>query len=71
MSLTQVKEKIKQDIKKIKVKALPAFHYRRLITLNGLSQQQFRDLQAGKIVEINQKYFDKNIYEKVKSDGNR
>lgn len=63
MSLTQAK------VKKVKVRALPAFQNRRLITLLGLSQKQFRELQAGKTVEINEKYFNSNLYEKVKSNG--
>lgn len=57
-------------VKKVKVKALPAFMNRRLKTLVGLSEQNFRDLKAGKATEINEKYFDKSLYKKVKSNGN-
>ena len=60
-----------KEEKKIKVKALPDFHYRRLITLKGLTKKEFRDLQQGKSILINENYFDSKIYEKVKEDGSR
>ena len=54
--------------KKIKVKKNGGFDSHRLVTLPGLSKKDYRELQAGKTVEVDEKFYKlaRNILEQVK-----
>jgi len=49
----------------IKVRASETFGKRRLKTINGLTYKQYRQLQAGRIIEIKKSTYDlePNLYE--------
>lgn len=51
---------------KIKIKAINYLNNRRFKTLKGIDKKQYRQLQKGESIEIEDKYFDPVIYKKVK-----
>jgi len=55
----------------LKVKATDNFSYYRLVTLDGLSVDDFRALQRGETVEITKELYNSNkyIFEVVKTSG--
>lgn len=69
MSTTKKVKSEEPKSKKIKVVAAPDFRYYRFAVLKGLTKKQYRDLQEGKAVEIEDKYFKPNLYE-VKNGDN-
>lgn len=61
----------KEKVEKIKVKATESFQSHRWITVDGINKEQYRELQAGGIVEIEKKYFNKILFEEVKNGSRK
>lgn len=55
---------------KIKVKAINYLHNRRFKTIKGIDKKQYRLLKQGETIEIDEKYFDSNLFKKIKEVKN-